>query len=130
MSNVCQMRHKTLMKTVQYILGYGLVPNIYLETDLPPLYAEDKGAKIYLDCEFPVPVDTLFSLLWLPSSPFWSAYMTHRKTKNWTCEEWRTESDGKIMRECKCLQVRNISYIWSIPRKMHILELYQTLILC
>lgn len=74
------------------------------ETDLPPLYAEDKGAKIYLDCEFPVPVDTLFSLLWLPSSPFWSAYMTHRKTKNWTCEEWRTESDGKIMRECKCLQ--------------------------
>jgi len=82
--------------------------NIYLETDLPPLYAEDKGAKIYLDCEFPVPVDTLFSLLWLPSSPFWSAYMTHRKTKNWTCEEWRTESDGKIMRECKCLQVRNI----------------------
>jgi len=30
--------------------------------------------------------------------------MVHRKTKNWTCEEWRTESDGKIMRECKCLQ--------------------------
>ena len=104
---------------------------LHLETDLPPLYAEDKGAKIYLDCEFPVPVDTLFSLLWLPSSPFWSAYMTHRKTKNWTCEEWRTESDGKIMRECKCLQVRNIclpnvSYIYS---RITVVHFYQG-ILC
>ena len=110
------MRHKTLMKMVSTVHTRSRCSIFILETDLPPLYAEDKGAKIYLDCEFPVPVDTLFSLLWLPSSPFWSAYMNHRKTKNWTCEEWRTESDGKIMRECKCLQVRNIcSYYCSIP---------------
>lgn len=77
------------------------------ENDLEPapLYAEDKNSKVYLDAEFPVPVDTLFSLLWLPSSPFWSAFMTARKTKNWVCEEWSNDNgSGKITRECRCIQ--------------------------
>ena len=69
-----------------------------------PLYAEDKNSKVYLDAEFPVPVDTLFSLVWLPSSPFWSAFMNIRKTRQWTCDEWSNESSGKITRECRCIQ--------------------------
>jgi len=76
------------------------------ENDLEPapLYAEDKNSKVYLDAEFPVPVDTLFSLVWLPSSPFWSAFMNIRKTRQWTCDEWSNESSGKITRECRCIQ--------------------------
>lgn len=67
-----------------------------------PLYDEDKNSKVYLDAEFPVPVDTLFSLLWLPSSPFWSSFMTIRKTKNWSCDEW--SNNNRITRECRCIQ--------------------------
>ena len=54
---------------------------------------------------FPVPVDTLFSLLWLTESPFWSRFMILRKTKNWFADEWQNQPDGKIIRECRCLQV-------------------------
>jgi len=70
----------------------------------PQLYEEEKGSKVFLDAEFPVPVDTLFSLLFLPSSPFWVAFMNIRKTKSWTCQDWKNEAD-KITREAKCLQV-------------------------
>jgi len=73
------------------------------DTEPAPLYEEDKNSKVYLDAEFPVPVDTLFSLLWLPSSPFWSAFMKIRKTKNWTCEEW-SSGTSKITRQCRCIQ--------------------------
>jgi len=73
------------------------------ETEAAQLYEEDKGSKVFLDAEFPVPVDTLFSLLWLPSSPFWMSFMSNRKTKTWTCSEWKNEGD-KITRDAKCLQ--------------------------
>jgi hypothetical protein len=76
------------------------------EMEAPQLYEEEKGSKVFLDAEFPVPVDTLFSLLWLPSSPFWMAFMNIRKTKSWSCQDWKNEAD-KITREAKCLQVRD-----------------------
>lgn len=69
-----------------------------------PVFAEPNGAKVFLDVVFPVPVDTLFSLLWLTESPFWSRFMNLRKTKNWFADEWQNQPDGKIIRECRCLQ--------------------------
>ena len=82
----------------------GYYEQVFLETEAAQLYEEDKGSKVFLDAEFPVPVDTLFSLLWLPSSPFWMSFMSNRKTKTWTCSEWKNEGD-KITRDAKCLQV-------------------------
>ncbi|CAG5081197.1 Oidioi.mRNA.OKI2018_I69.PAR.g9811.t1.cds [Oikopleura dioica] len=69
----------------------------------PSLHHEDKLSKCFLDVVFPIPIDTLFSLVWLTDSPFWKKFMTVRKTKNWYAEEW-SEKDGEYQRECRCLQ--------------------------
>lgn len=75
------------------------------DNEAAPVYEEEKGSKVFLDVVFPIPVDTLFSLLWLTDSPFWSRFMNLRKTKNWFADEWNNNPDGKITRECRCLQV-------------------------
>lgn len=70
----------------------------------PKLHHEEKLSKCFLDVVFPIPIDTLFSLVWLTDSPFWKKFMLLRKTKNWYAEDW-SEKDGEYQRECRCLQV-------------------------
>ena len=60
-----------------------------LDLEPAPLYAEDKNSKVYLDAEFPVPVDTLFSLLWLPR---FVTFKILRILKNDKYESCRAES--------------------------------------
>lgn len=69
----------------------------------PKLHHEEKLSKCFLDVVFPIPIDTLFSLVWLTDSPFWKKFMLLRKTKNWYAEDW-SEKDGEYQRECRCLQ--------------------------
>ena len=91
------MLHKTLYCNIFYCY--------FIDNEPVPVFAEPNGSKVFLDVVFPVPVDTLFSLLWLTESPFWSRFMILRKTKNWFADEWQNQPDGKIIRECRCLQV-------------------------